>query len=126
MTIQANCVRTAVWTEADICVPGPCPVSGLDGRELAAVLGVRAAPNPFTGSVALWVSGPKGTAARILIFDAAGRLVRTAWNGTLTGHTFAVSWNGRDDSGREAPAGVYLVRAEGIPGRAVSRLVMIR
>ena len=126
MTIQANCARTAVWTETDICVPGPCPVSGLDGRELAAVLGVRAAPNPFTGSTALWVSGPQATAARILIFDAAGRLVRTAWNGTLTGHTFAVTWDGRDDSGREAPAGIYLVRAEGVSGRAVGRLVMIR
>jgi hypothetical protein len=126
MTIQANCARTAVWTETDICVPGPCPVSGLDGRELAAILGVRATPNPFTGSVALWVAGPKGTAAQILVFDAAGRLVRTAWNGTLTGHTFAVSWDGRDDSGREAPAGIYLVRAEGVSGRAVSRLVLVR
>jgi hypothetical protein len=62
------------------------------------VLDVRARPNPFAGSVSLRVAGPKATAARILIFDAGGRLVRTAWTGTLDGRALVLTWDGRDVS----------------------------
>ena len=124
VTAEASCVGT--WTVSGVCEPSPCSTSGLDGGELVTVLSVTATPNPFSGSVTLRVVGPKGTAARILVFNAAGRLVRTAWNGTLTGHAFAVRWDGRDDAGRDAPAGIYLVRAEGTSGSVIGRMVMMR
>jgi hypothetical protein len=124
VTTEASC--TGSWTLAGTCQPDLCASSGLDNAGFATVLGVRATPNPFTWSVALRVAGPKGTAARIVIFDPAGRLVRTVWGGMLTGRSFTVDWDGRDDSGREAPAGVYLVRGEGTTGSAVVRLVLIR
>jgi hypothetical protein len=124
VTTETSCSGT--WAVFGGCEPIPCVNSGVDEGELVTVLGIHATPNPFTGSVALRVAGPKATSARILIFDAAGRLVRTAWNGTLSGHAFTVSWDGRDDSGRKAPAGIYLVRAEGTSGNAVRRLVMMR
>jgi hypothetical protein len=53
----------------------------------------------------------------------SGRLVRTAWQAGLDGHEVAIAWDGRDDSGRRAPAGVYLVRVESGAGAAVGRLV---
>jgi flagellar hook assembly protein FlgD len=108
------------------CEPSTCFASGLGDAELVTILGIHATPNPFTGSVALRIAGPRATAARILIFNAAGRLVRTPWKGTLTGRAFTVSWDGRDESGREVPAGVYLIRAQGTSGSAVRRLVLIR
>jgi hypothetical protein len=46
-------------------------------------------------------------APAVVVFDAAGRLVRTlSTSGTL-------SWDGRNSHGRRCPAGVYLIRAAG-------------
>lgn len=86
----------------------------------------RVAPNPFVGSTTLHLAGLPATSARILVFDAVGRLVRTAWEGTLDGRDAAVTWDGHDEVGREAPAGIYLVRVEGTGGEAVGRLAKIR
>jgi flagellar hook assembly protein FlgD len=124
VTTQATCPGT--WTEGGLCTPNPCVAAGVEGGEVDGVLGVRAKPNPFAGSVSLRVAGPNATAARVLIFDAAGRLVRTAWNGMLNGRAFTVTWDGRDDSGREAATGIYMVRLESGSGNAIERLVKLR
>lgn len=124
VTLEADC-STADWTMFGVCDPNPCLV-GVNDREVVTIPGIQATPNPFTGSVTLRVAGPNATAARVLVFDAAGRQVRTAWDGMLNGRAFTVTWDGRDDHGREAPAGIYLVRLEGAPGSAVSRVVLIR
>ncbi len=108
------------------CDPNPCGPSSVDGGELDAVLGVRARPNPFSAGVSLRIAGPKAVAARVVIFDAGGRLVRTAWSGMLTGRALTVTWNGRDDSGHEAATGIYLVRLESGAGNAIGRLVKLR
>jgi hypothetical protein len=57
----------------------------------------------------------------LAVFDAAGRRVRS-FSGP-----FAVSpvWDGRDESGREVPAGIYLVRAETATGPAMRRVVRL-
>ena len=48
--------------------------------------------------------------ARLAIFDARGRLVRTLLDGGLAAGDHVVAWDGRDDSGRAAPSGVYFSR----------------
>jgi hypothetical protein len=93
---------------------------------LLALTTLRASPNPFTGSTTLRLSGPPAAAARILIFDATGRLVRTAWEGSLDGREVTITWDGRDQSGRETPAGIYLLRVESTGGEAVGRLVKMQ
>jgi flagellar hook assembly protein FlgD len=56
----------------------------------------------------------------------AASLVRTAWEGGLSDREVAITWDGKDQSGREAPAGIYLVRVESGAGEAVGRLVKTR
>jgi hypothetical protein len=125
VTLHDDC--TDPWMLNGGCEPSLCITSGNDDTELVSVLGVRASPNPFTGSVALRIAGPKAIAARVVIFDATGRLVRTAWNGMLNGRAFTVSWDGRDDSGCAAPAGIYLVRlVTGAGTHQTKRLVLLR
>ena len=122
---EAEC--TGAWTLDGVCDPNTCfNPAGVDGGELDGVLSVRAKPNPFAGNVSLRVAGPNATAARVLIFDAAGRLVRTAWSGMLNGRAFNVTWDGRDDSGREAATGIYMARIESESGHAIGRLVKLR
>lgn len=108
-----------------VCAPDPCPTSGVNEGSVGMITTLRATPNPFTGSTTLHLSGPPATSARVLIFDAAGRLVRTVWEGSLDGREVALTWDGHDQSGREAPAGIYLLRVESAGGVATGRLVRL-
>jgi len=68
-------------------------------------------PNPFNASVSLDVTGENLRAA---VFDVAGRRVRTV---TVLGGV--IEWNGKDNAGRDVPAGVYWVRvSDGVSTRA--------
>jgi len=61
--------------------------------------------------------------ARVLVFDASGRLVRTlvaATAGSTKGGTI-FHWDGRDDQGRRVPAGAYACRLAG--SREAERVV---
>jgi flagellar hook assembly protein FlgD len=109
-----------------VCEPTPCPVSSVGDADLVTSVTLRNSSNPFTGTTTLRLSGPPATSARVLIFDAAGRLVRTAWEGNLDGREVAIAWDGKDQSGRETLAGIYLVRVESGAGEAVGRLVKTR
>jgi flagellar hook assembly protein FlgD len=57
---------------------------------------------------------------------ASGRLVRTAWEGGLDGRVRTITWDGKDQSGRQTPAGIYLVRVESTAGEVLGRLVKTR
>ncbi|MGQ0723328.1 MAG: FlgD immunoglobulin-like domain containing protein [Candidatus Eiseniibacteriota bacterium] len=85
-----------------------------------------AAPNPMHSSTRIAFDLPAGVAtARVTIFDTAGRLVRELAPGTREGRG-AVSWDGRDSSGRRSAAGVYHYRLEA-DGRSLGRkLVVLR
>jgi glucose/arabinose dehydrogenase len=77
-------------------------------------------PSPFTDRVALAARGSV-LLRSLAVFDAAGRRVRS-----FAG-PFPVSpvWDGRDESGREVPAGIYLLRAETATGPATRRVVRL-
>jgi flagellar hook assembly protein FlgD len=58
-------------------------------------------PNPFRNEMRVSFSmghGADGTA--LIIYDAAGRIVRTIEQGSLV-------WDGRDDAGKTVAPGVY-------------------
>ncbi len=80
-----------------------------------------AGPIPFRDVVRL--TPPATGSAQAEIFDPAGRLVRRLSRG---GGGALLEWNGRDDAGRDAPPGVYTVRAVGAGGKARMRLVKVR
>jgi photosystem II stability/assembly factor-like uncharacterized protein len=71
------------------------------------------APNPFAGRV--FIAGDGSHAG---VFDPAGRLIRTL---DAEGGRFV--WDGRDESGRLVPSGIYLVRPDG--SRSKIRVVRI-
>jgi len=74
-------------------------------------------PNPFYATTRMSVIGSR--AARI--FDVVGRRIRTV---TVLGGV--VTWNGKDDAGRDVPAGVYFIRvSDGVSIRA-QKVVFIR
>lgn len=84
-------------------------------------------PNPSrAGRVTLAFALPTETDARLSLFDARGRHVRTLVDGPRPAGPAFVDWDGRDAAGRAVPAGVYFARlgAAGV-GVRTTRLVVL-
>jgi phage tail sheath protein FI len=86
-----------------------------------------AAPNPFNPMTTLRYSLDRDCAVSLRIYDPAGRLVRKVLSRVArTVGDHQVPWNGRDDSGRAVPSGVYLVHLEAGKETKTQRILLAR
>jgi hypothetical protein len=78
----------------------------------AIVADAVAVPNPFNPrtDIRFQLGGERNRDAIIAIVDAAGNRVRTLRAANLAPGQQRVAWDGRTDTGRAAPAGVYLAQ----------------
>ncbi|MGH7731088.1 MAG: FlgD immunoglobulin-like domain containing protein, partial [Candidatus Eiseniibacteriota bacterium] len=83
-------------------------------------------PNPMTVSTRIGMVLPAAGAERATLglFDASGRRLRT-WSGFTPGLN-EVAWDGTDDRGRAAKAGVYFYRVELDGVREAGRIALVR
>ena len=84
-------------------------------------------PNPFNPhtTIRYELAGP--TTVTLRVYDLQGRLVRELVNETArAGGHFAANWDGRDDRGRMAAAGVYLCRMVTDRTVAVDRMTLVK
>ena len=89
----------------------------LRGGACSAPLGTfRVTPSPFVGTLSVFAPG-LGT---LRVLDASGRVVRR-----LAASGGAVQWDGRDDRGTRAAAGIYWVRYDGAAGTITKRVVKL-
>ena len=73
------------------------------------VLSVVAAPNPFNPSTTIRVQLPVGGPAFLTIYNLAGQVVRTLWEGRqVEAGDYAIDWDSRDGQGQPVASGVYL------------------
>jgi hypothetical protein len=100
----------------------PTGVESSDVRELA----LSASPNPFSSRTSIQFALPTAGEATIRVYEITGRLVRTIHRTGLSGGAHAVAWDGRDESGRNVAAGVYLYRLESGRTTETHQLVRIR
>lgn len=70
------------------------------------------APNPLApgATTQLELAVDDAAALRVDVVDAAGRLVRKLANGSRSPGSTSISWDGRDEQGGGAAAGVYFLR----------------
>jgi hypothetical protein len=93
-----------------------------DANELA----LSAAPTPSHGPIEIaYSTRANREPPRVRVVDVAGRVVREIQAGSPGGGRFAV-WDGRDDSGLAAAAGIYFVRLEQGESSATRRIVLLR
>ena len=76
-------------------------------RAVGNIMWCRPAPNPFNGATRFAYLLPRASDARITVYDANGRAVRTLVNGQMPAGEHSATWNGRDDNGRVCSPGVY-------------------
>ncbi|MDM7915658.1 MAG: FlgD immunoglobulin-like domain containing protein, partial [Candidatus Eisenbacteria bacterium] len=91
-----------------------CAAAGVAESPAAGTPFLSCRPNPFAGSTQLVLARSPQSAARLEIFDASGRRVRSIdWPAGRA----SLSWDGADQAGRALPAGVYLYGMDGRSGR---------
>jgi hypothetical protein len=86
---------------------------GVDAPAPATGIALRAEPNPARASQALTFTLPTRGPATIEIYNVAGRRVRTLGGDVLEAGTHRFTWNGRNDTGAAAGAGLYFARLTG-------------
>ncbi|MHB8078153.1 MAG: family 43 glycosylhydrolase [Candidatus Krumholzibacteriia bacterium] len=94
---------------------------------------------PATEGPTCWMMAPGGAGAarigftlpgsgrtRITVYDARGARVADLLDADLPAGGHALAWNGRDNRGRPAPAGVYLCLLESGGRRATTKTLLLR
>ena len=92
-------------------------------RELA--LG-PARPNPTADGCDFVLRLPAAAEVRLRVFDGAGRLVRDLSPGALAAGARTLRWDGRDQAGQRAPAGLYWIEARAGEWRSSTRVTLQR
>ncbi len=64
-------------------------------------------PNPFGRSTEIGFRAPVSADVDVSIYDMSGRHLRTLMKGRVAAGEQRVTWDGRDNSGRRLPSGVY-------------------
>jgi hypothetical protein len=83
-------------------------------------------PNPFNSSTTINFSIDKAENVSLTVFDLLGRRVRTLINNGIEAGSYSVIWDGKDESGRDAPSGTYFYRLSTDNAVDAKRMTLIR
>ncbi len=114
------------WYVDDVTISSDMPGTGV-GDIAVLPLSVSNYPNPFNPKTTVRFQIPAAGAVSVVVYDAAGRVVRTLLadqEREAGGHE--IRWDGSDDAGRETAAGIYFVRIEAGGDFAASKLVLLK
>ena len=94
------------WLRSVLQVSASKPVVGDQADQ---VLSAVAAPNPFNPSTTIRVQLPASGPVSLTIYNMAGQVVRTLWDGRqVEAGDYAINWDSRDQQGHPVSSGVYL------------------
>jgi hypothetical protein len=99
---------------------------GSSNEELLGGTSLLCRPNPFAGGSEIVFSTARAGDVTLEVFDVGGQRVRQLVSGWRGAGLHAQLWDGRDDGGAEAPAGVYLVRVKGRTEECARHVVLLR
>ncbi len=113
-------IRVLVFRDALTAAPDPIATPARFALQPAQ-------PNPFNPSTRLTFTLPAAGAARLRVYDLGGRLVRTLVDeSSLAAGSHVATWDGRDDGGRAAAAGIYVGRLDANGQTASRRMVLVK
>ncbi len=99
------------------------PVLAVGDAPPAGPARLAARPNPSPGAVAFDLELAEAGEVTVEVFDLTGRRVASLGHERLAAGPHTLRWDGRDERGGPAAAGVYFARAQG-PGLAASRRIV--
>ena len=104
------------------------PGTGREEEEapVSATVPLYNVPNPFSGSTEIRFAVMNQESVRLEVFDVTGRRVRTLVATSLSPGVHTVSWDGRDDTGRDVVSGVYIYQLQFRDARYSRTLLLVR
>jgi hypothetical protein len=82
------------------------------------------APNPFNPSTRIAFELPRTSDVELLVYNVAGRRVRTLIDGSTAAGVHAVVWDGLSDDGVAMPSGTYFYRIR-VDGNSLTRKMQL-
>jgi hypothetical protein len=110
------------WILADATETG----SGIDPHDRPTAVALSVSSNPVVGEARLTYALPSDGRVELVIYDAAGRAVRTLFRGTSPAGRHSAVWDATDRSGRPVGAGVYFARLATERGADSEKIVITR
>jgi hypothetical protein len=111
------------------------------GGKIPAAPMITVYPNPFsdsieirfeavsdleTGGDAFMSPATYGTGVEVSIYDLSGRLVRNLSMNVESSGRHSVTWDGRNDAGKEAASGIYFCRVRNGAAESSAKMLLIR
>ena len=114
----------------NVCAAVECLGMGRDASGVGMPVPVFALnqnyPNPFNPTTQIQFGLAGETKTTLVIFDIAGRQVRSLVQGVVGPGFHTVEWNGKDDGGRTVAAGVYFYRLQAGDFRETKRMTLVK
>jgi hypothetical protein len=84
------------------------------------------APNPFKQQTAISYQLPQAGQVNLKIYNIAGQVVKTIVSGQQNAGAHSVTWDGKDENGKQAAAGVYVYTLNAGQCNATNRMILLR
>jgi YVTN family beta-propeller protein len=108
-TVRPN--RRYYYKLEEVSADGPGSVHGPYELVYKLTFGLEQnTPNPFNPTTAIRFSIASDTHVRLLVYDVAGRRVRTLVDGNKRADMYKVVWDGTNDAGQSVATGIYFYR----------------
>lgn len=114
--LTADLFRDIGWLPHNTAVPPSTP---------STRVALSSRPNPSHGAASVHFDLTADETLNLTLYDLSGRQVRSLANGTFASGPHDVAWDGLDNAGRPAAAGVYLARLKGAHTTATQHLVLV-
>ncbi|MEE8335537.1 MAG: aryl-sulfate sulfotransferase [Candidatus Neomarinimicrobiota bacterium] len=83
-------------------------------------------PNPFNPNTTINYTLPKRTQLRIVVYNLLGREITELENITKDAGTYSINWNGLDQAGRPAGAGLYFYQLKAGQFTKTRKMLLLR
>jgi hypothetical protein len=120
-TYKANMQRTGVYFPIELVGTPDGPAVPRAGLQLD-----RPYPNPFNPSAKFNLYVEARGELTVDIYDVRGQRIRALHEGVIEGGWHTMVWDGRDDTGRAQPSGVYLVRARAAGQEGIQKMTLVK
>jgi len=103
------------------------PATGVKGPNAPRVDALyQNVPNPFNPSTSIRYSLRSASTVTVVVFDAAGRRVRTLLDATMPAGVHDITWDGYDHTGNRVASGVYFYRLEAGAFTQTRKMVLLK
>ena len=83
-------------------------------------------PNPSVDHIKIAFALPHHKKVRLNVYNSIGQLVKTLVNGQRAPGIYTIVWDGTDDNGRSAAAGIYFYQYSTDEFKDTKKAVLIR